>query len=691
LVLGRKALKSDHATMPLKRIMPLDPAWTVRFSAMAAALVMALASGSGGAEAEVRSVHGTPTLHLDGRPVPPFAYMSYLGREDYYRDAASAGIRIYCIPAYLGDQGISLRSNIGAFRSALWRGEGAFDFSSLGDEWQALLRAEPQARVVVRLYLDPPQWWQRVHPEGCVVRPDGTSSRQSFTAPVWREATAGALRSTLRWLRESPYSNSLIGIQVAAGNTEEWIYHQREDFYDDNPARTAAFRDWLRETYGGDAEALREAWGEPQADFATARPADIRVKPEDRWRDPQRERPLLDTLAFHSAAVADTIAYFCRVVKQESQGTLLTGAFYGYHYQVGDPRHGHCALGRLLRCPDLDCLSSPNVYLRDMGEDWPPMAALASVALHGKLWLAENDTRTFKTTLLKDQAPHLCPPGDHYSKGVWLGPESAADSVALLRKNAARMLAGGYGGWWFDMWGGWFSDPRLLAVLRRTQELGAPEMAARAPAMAAQVAVVVDERLAIRDAAFGKLTGQVLANRHPLGKAGAPYDLYLRDDLARLPPGQHRFIWLLGIPELSVQEDEWVAGQRAAGVTVGWTSLEGFRLLAPHATDTPAPSPEMQLSPTRLRELWRKAGVHLYVDSDDVIHAGRGWLGLHTVVGGPRHVSLPFPARITDVFSGETLADNATSVELRLPPRSTTLLRVTEEFAKPRKADGLQP
>jgi len=134
-----------------------------------------------------------------------------------------------------------------------------------------------------------------------------------------------------------------------------------------------------------------------------------------------------------------------------------------------------------------------------------------------------------------------------------------------------------------------------------------------------------------------------------------------------------------------------VAGQRAAGVTVGWTSLEGFRLLTPHATDMPAASLQMQLTPARLRELWRKAGVHLYVDSDDVIHAGRGWLGLHTVVGGPRQVRLPFRARITDVFSGETLADGATSVELRLPPRSTTLLRVTRESAKSRKADGLQP
>ncbi|HBE43732.1 MAG TPA: hypothetical protein DDW27_21575, partial [Bacteroidales bacterium] len=63
----------------------------------------------------------------------------------------------------------------------------------------------------------------------------------------------------------------------------------------------------------------------------------------------------------------------------------------------------------------------------------------------------------------KEKAPDIAPPGQ-YESGVWLGPEDMKTSVAFLWKNAGRMLAYGYGGWWFDMWGGWFSHPELLNV-----------------------------------------------------------------------------------------------------------------------------------------------------------------------------------------------------------------------------------
>jgi len=77
--------------------------------------------------------------------------------------------------------------------------------------------------------------------------------------------------------------------------------------------------------------------------------------------------------------MVDNIAYFSKIVKEKSNGNLLTGAFYGYHYFVSDPRRGHGALAKLLECEYLDYLSSPNVYNRVPGEDWPPMAAVQSV------------------------------------------------------------------------------------------------------------------------------------------------------------------------------------------------------------------------------------------------------------------------------------------------------------------------
>ena len=625
--------------------------------------------------ATVQQHNGRPALFVNAQPVPPFAYMSYLPKTPYYRESAQAGIHLFCFPAYLGDRGINPTSGIGPFRPSVWKGENSYDFSSIEKDFETLLEADPLAQVIIRLHLDPPQWWEREHPDGCCQLPDGTTFRQCFASPVWREATAEALRAFLDWVQQSSYARHLIGLHVAAGGTEEWFYHRRGDFHDLNPARTAAFRAWLRATYHDSADELRAAWRNDDVDFDSAAPADLNAGSPKTWRSPNDSQPVVDTFRFHSQTIVDDIAHFCRIVKQESNGRLLTGAFYGYHYFVNDPRSGHFALGKLLQCPHLDYLSSPNAYHRVMGEDWPPMVALASVARHGKLWLAENDTRTFKTTLLKDQAPEICPPG-YYNDGVWLGPASAEESVAMLRKNTARMLAGGYGGWWFDMWGGWFSDPRLTTVLQRTQELGQLALQHDVPAMKPQVCVVVDEELSYLDASCGVLTATIIQNRYSLGRSGAPYDLYLRSDLGAIQAEPYRAVWLMGLVELTAEEDQILEECRSAGSTTIWTRPSLTTLQRPDRSQESFEG-KVTWSPAELRQVWKSAGAHVYLDTDDVLYAGRGWLSVHTVIGGNRTLQLPFAARIEDAFEPKVLSKSARSLNLDLPPNSTTLLHVT--------------
>ena len=172
---------------------------------------------------------------------------------------------------------------------------------------------------------------------------------------------------------------------------------------------------------------------------------------------------------------------------------------------------GHCACAKLLECEYVDYMSSPNRYLRVAGEDWPPMVAVQSIMHHGKLWLAENDTRTCLTTLLKDKAPEITPPGQ-YEAEVWHGPKDMETSVSLMWKNAGRMLAQGYGGWWFDMWGGWYDDPRLLEVIRQTKDFYAKYGSVESKAMGAEVCVVVDEQYCFMDASYGAQIGYMLLN-----------------------------------------------------------------------------------------------------------------------------------------------------------------------------------
>jgi len=621
---------------------------------------------------EIKISTAVPALFINEMPCPPFAYMSYLGEKKYYKEIAATGIHLYCFPAYLGDSGINAGSGIGPFRTSVWIGENKYDFSSITEDFKKIIESDPQAKIIIRFYLDPPLWWEKLNADASCQLADGSTFRQCFASEKWKKETGKAFEHCMNWLLNSPYSKHLVGIHVAAGRTEEWLYHaqQRNDI---NPARIDAFRKWLRNKYKGDVIYLQKAWRDSFVSFNTAFPGNINEVRTNRWRDPEREQNIIDTYQFHAEILEENIEYFCGIVKETSKRALLTGCFYGYHYYVTDPGAGHGALAKLLQCKDLDYLSSPNTYNRVIGEDWPTMSAIQSIQMHGKLWLAENDTRTSITTLLKEKAPEIAPPGQ-YESGVWLGPEDMETSVSFLWKNAGRMLTQGYGGWWFDMWGGWFSDPKLLYVLGKTKDFYTSYPQDRGEKMQSQVCVISDEQLCFWDASYGNLTEQILSNRYPLAKTGAPYDLFLRTDEEIIPKDQYKIIWLLGFLKLNEEETHRIQKWQQQGITVMWTDGGGTRIYK--GNEDVYIKDKFLWSDSQLREIFENAGVHSYLNSGDVFYIGRNWLCIHSIIGGKRTIKFPFLTQVINPIENKVLSDKTDEIEINLESKSTILLRL---------------
>ena len=57
-----------------------------------------------------------------------------------------------------------------------------------------------------------------------------------------------------------------------------------------------------------------------------------------------------------------------------------------------------------------------------------------------------------------------------------------------------------------------------------------------------------------------------------------------------------------------------------------------------------------------LREITRFAGVHIYSEQDDVLYANPCFVGLHTVKGGKKTISLPSPRPVYDVYGRRQMA-----------------------------------
>lgn len=633
-----------------------------------------LAIGQADPCAEVKIVQGEPTLFVDGSKVPPFAYMSYLGKPKYYQEMSDARVRLFNVPAYLCDQGINSTSGIGVFRPSMWIGPGQYDLSPLYKDMDEIISSAADPLIVIRIHLDPPIWWERRNKDELCLLPDLSTHRVSLFSEKWRKEAGAALKAIVEELKsDQRYSKYLLGIHVAGGMTEEWFYHYKDYFYDESMARKTAYRKWLRKQYGDSVEKLRTAWNQPRVTFDNAMLEDISGKHRtEGWRDPVEDQPFFDAFDFQAENMANNIIYFCKIVKEASDGCLLTGAFYGYHYFVTSPQRGHGALSKLLECPDLDYLSSPNDYMRVSGEDWAPMVAIGSIQMHGKLWLAENDTRTYLTTLLKEKAPEVDPGGDWYTQGVWLGPKSPELSHSLVLKNLGRMLAGGYGGWWFDMWGGWFSDSTMLSMIADGVEAVFKEDTK--VHLKPEVALVVDERLSFWDKSFGQQTAHMLQNRYALGKSGTPYKLFLRTDLERLSENEYKAIWLLGIPDLNPDEQKIVKQWRSNKKAVFYTNLHSTVQFSHDAKVINYD--QTVFSPEEIAEFWQSAGVHRYSAPGTVIYAGKRWLTIHSGTGGEQVIRWPGDYEVRNRFTNQLITSKNRMSQVDMKPGETYLFEL---------------
>ncbi|MHB1035115.1 MAG: beta-galactosidase [Pirellulales bacterium] len=403
------------------------------------------------------------------------------------------------------------------------------DWSSVDAQCQTVLAANPNALLLPRIGLDAPEWWRKAHPEDVMVWDSGPQFPYAVVAsPEYRRDAAARLAALVAHL-EAKFGGNTAGYHPCGQNTGEWFYQETWGAGLNGYAKgdLRAWRRWLAERYGDDA-AIRKAWGDPQLTLASAAvptPATRRAAPAGALRDPVAERPLIDFAEFQQEAMADLVRALAAAVRKASGGRKLVVFFYGYVFEFGAIRNGagtagHYALRRVLNCPDIDVLCSPISYFdRGLGQSAPAMTAAESVALAGKMWLYEDDTRTY---LGSGQFP-----------GMYDGVDTLEDTNKELVRNTAQCAVRNFATWWMDLGAtGWFDDPGMWAQMKRLAALDEPLLARPLP-FRPEVAAVIDEAVMLRVAAGGTsvtLPG-VYEVRRPLGRMGAPYGQYLQDDV----------------------------------------------------------------------------------------------------------------------------------------------------------------
>ena len=414
------------------------------------------------------------------------------------------------------------------------------------ERFQAVIKANPNAKIIVRLGLEPPKWWLESHKDDLLCSPDGTPIERiyvKFPSPsseAYRRDAMEAMKKFINYV-ESKYPDNIAGYHPSGGGTSEWYYGDvySAGYHGYDKATQKAWRKWLAKKYVTD-EALQKAWNRPLAKISEAVAPTLpeRFIGESSILDPKTHANVVDFNLFLQNEMCDMILLAAKTIRETAPRKRLSVVFYGYSITFsktpnGPAYSGHYAFEKALKSPDIDIFTAPLDYFERLYGGVKCTQAPTQVALlRGKLWLDEDDNRT------------------------WLAPKSGSppyvldrsqvgrkETAMVMRRNLAQECVKNLTSWWMDLFGcGWFLDRELWNVMK---EFEAVEKALRDNPVQFQpdVALLLGEKSMCHVAGcsdmtpFGKrripmTSGETVQNLQiHMGKAGTPFAYYMLSDL----------------------------------------------------------------------------------------------------------------------------------------------------------------
>jgi hypothetical protein len=551
-------------------------------------------------KAEVRVLKGGPALFIDDKPVfpmlrwihPPPTEGDWVEKESV-KDFAKAGVHLYTFGVNIGDfvnlwKGEGLVTNAKDSKKALAvsfspQKEGyEYDFSKLDKQIERLLEVDSNAYVLLRVGLEMlgPEnfWWRQRNPRELEIYSDGRAETQSYASGKWLQDCSSFLTSLIHHLRTTDPGLRVIGIHPCAGHAGEWVKESAMEGYatDYSEVMRDAFRAWLITKYGS-LEALRKAWNDPYIHFNNVEVP----SPEEQvnadlyhFRDPSKGRKVIDYFEFLSDITANDITHLCKTIKEASNFEMLAGVFYGYLMELSwsnwffdqgrnmaysaYQRSGHLALSKVLASSYVDFIASPYSYgFRGIGGDSAVMSITESIKLHGKLYFIEDDTRT-----------HLSPSDSKYGRA-----KNTEETVSLLTRTFGHVLTRSCGIWY----GGYYRDEEVMTTISRFMKAGEKSLGLnRSPA--SEVALIIDEKSFIYEKMVKNLDWPLVYWQRHLGlsRMGTPYDIYLLNDLDKMPSQYKCYIFLNTFHLDDVQRDLIKKVTRRDGKTSVWMYASGL-------------------------------------------------------------------------------------------------------------------
>jgi hypothetical protein len=692
--------------------------------------------------AVVKSYHGKPTLFVNNQPTSPNFYAlthAYGARWSWeevpqrnLKNFAEAGFRLFQLDLY--------------FEDIWYKGSNQLDVEKAQRQVRGLLDVCPDASVVIRVHVNAPFWWNKENPDECVQYANGPVDQRTYGPPFnnedgdtdrplraslasmkWRKESGEKLVEFCQRMAETPEGKSVIGIHVCGGVFGEWHNY---GFIDNDPdtglAMTSYFRNWLKNKYKSDKE-LQKAWNSEKFSLTNASTPDTAERnytAEGIFRDPVKEKRVIDYYTAQQEVVAEDIEFFTSVVKKSWPRPLIVGVFYGYFHMTfcRQAAGGHIFIERILNCPTVDYLAAPQSYweaTQFAGGSGNSRGVIESAILHGKLWLDEMDN-------------------GHIQKKTAISPVSNSGKhdpqyLPVLQRSAIYPLMRGSGLWYYDFGPresfGWWDNPVYLKSIREEREFFENRKSQEYISVADVLYVWDQESFYYIKNRWTPIGYNLLDQAFEEAlRSGTSSDQIYLFDLDKVNLDQYKAILFMNVFKMTEKERTFIREKVAKnGRTLIWNylpgytdgqknslafveELTGFKTTPLISTEKPsvviqnskaeynfkdAVQPMVTIADQKsevlstlknggqivaarkpfkdytsvyscltihetdfFRELFRKAGCHIYSEANDFTYVNSGLLMIHTKDGGERKIQLK---------NGKTL-------NLNIPPYSTWLL-----------------
>ncbi len=499
-------------------------------------------------KAKLINHNGSPAISINGKVYPPMtATITTCGvlgglegrilDHDYFKALGEAGIKIYYI----------MCNNLDLDKNAV---------SDFETEANFLLKAVPDAYIIVRFCLHPSEEWCKNNPDEMVTYTDNRKIPTNLTAEScslnldgmpslcsqkWRDEMGEVMLKTIKQIKALPCSDHIVGYFLAGGGTSEWYYMNDIDFTDSeaygdvSPAFKREFEGYLNEKYGNGVKApiipnkeARYYSEHIDTDLASPKiwnPVMAEPKPplngtnHGVFVDFKTNQHTFDFYNAWHLGTANTIIHFAKLIKENFPDTLV-GSFFG-GVGSGEVIRGSNAIGvlKILDSGYVDFLANPGVYEnRQPGGFTGQRQCPDSYRLRNAMFIVEDDTRTNAEIA-------------HHASNYYVCTEN--DSINILKRDFGRNICEDLQSWWFDqkIGGQRYKSETIYKLFTKQQEISqlAYSLDRRKNS---EIAFIMDEESLV---AVSKQTTNELIEQfrsYDIAKIGAPIDSYFHNDLS---------------------------------------------------------------------------------------------------------------------------------------------------------------